>query len=49
MTALKKIELHLHIEGAAPPALIRSLAAEKKQDLNGIFDANGSLLMMRKD
>ena len=42
MTALKKIELHLHIEGAAPPALIRSLAAEKKQDLNGIFDANGA-------
>ena len=30
MTALKKIELHLHIEGAAPPALIRSLGAEKK-------------------
>ena len=42
MTAMKKIELHLHIEGAAPPALIRSLAAEKKQDLSGIFDAQGA-------
>jgi adenosine deaminase len=39
---MKKIELHLHIEGAAPPALIRSLAAEKKQDLSGIFDAQGA-------
>lgn len=42
MSALKKIELHLHIEGAAPPAFIRSIAAEKKQDLCGIFDANGA-------
>ena len=42
MTMMKKIELHLHIEGAAPPAFIRSLAAEKKQDLSGIFDANGA-------
>ena len=42
MSALKKIELHLHIEGAAPPAFIRSIAAEKKQDLSGVFDANGA-------
>lgn len=42
MSALKKIELHLHIEGAAPPGFIRGIAAEKKQDLSGIFDANGA-------
>ena len=42
MTMQKKIELHLHIEGAAPPAFIRGLAAEKKQDLNGIFDESGA-------
>ena len=42
MSALKKIELHLHIEGAAPPGFIRGIAAEKKQDLSGIFDASGA-------
>ncbi|PWJ21177.1 adenosine deaminase [Jannaschia seohaensis] len=36
-----KIELHLHLEGAAPPAFIRGLAAEKKIDLTGVFDARG--------
>ena len=36
-----KIELHLHFEGAAPPAFIRQLAFEKKVDLSGIFDADG--------
>ena len=38
---LPKIELHLHLEGAAPPGLIRSIAAEKHVDLSGIFDAQG--------
>lgn len=38
---LPKIELHLHLEGAAPPALIRAIAAEKRVDLSGIFDARG--------
>lgn len=38
---MKKIELHLHLEGAAPPAFIRSLAARKRTDLSGIFDARG--------
>lgn len=38
---MKKIELHLHLEGAAPPAFIRGLAAEKKVDLGGIFDERG--------
>ncbi len=39
---LPKVELHLHLEGAAPPAFIRGLAAEKRVDLSGIFDAQGA-------
>jgi adenosine deaminase len=39
---LKKLELHLHLEGAAPPAFIRGLAKEKKLDIGGIFDENGA-------
>ncbi|MCE8517898.1 adenosine deaminase [Ruegeria pomeroyi] len=39
---LPKVELHLHHEGAAPPALIRQLAHEKKIDLRGIFKPDGS-------
>ena len=38
---LPKVELHLHLEGAAPPAFIRGLAREKKLDIEGIFDAQG--------
>jgi adenosine deaminase len=41
MIALPKVELHLHLEGAAPPAFIRGLAREKNMDLSGIFDAQG--------
>lgn len=37
-----KIELHLHLEGAAPPAFIRGLAREKHMDLTGIFDDKGN-------
>ena len=37
-----KVELHLHLEGAAPPAFIRSLAKEKKLDLGGLFNEDGS-------
>ncbi|MBM9594633.1 adenosine deaminase [Roseitranquillus sediminis] len=37
-----KVELHLHIEGAAPPAFVRGLAAEKGADLSGIFDERGA-------
>ncbi len=37
-----KIELHLHHEGAAPPAFIRQLAHEKRVDLSGIFKPDGS-------
>ena len=36
-----KIELHLHLEGAAPPSFIRGLAREKSMDLSGIFDDRG--------
>ena len=38
---LPKIELHLHLEGAAPPNFIRQLAFEKNIDLTQIFNANG--------
>lgn len=38
---MKKIELHLHIEGAAPPEFIRALAKEKDVDLGRIFDPHG--------
>ena len=39
---LPKVELHLHLEGAAPPAFIRGLAREKKLDLAGLFDERGN-------
>ena len=42
MKDLPKIELHLHHEGAAPPAFIRGLAKEKGVDLSGIFREDGS-------
>lgn len=40
--AFPKVELHLHLEGAAPPALIRGMAREKGVDISGIFGADGS-------
>ena len=42
MAGDKKIELHLHLEGAAPPAFIRGLAKEKSIDIGGIFDERGN-------
>lgn len=36
-----KVELHLHLEGAAPPGFIRRLAREKSMDLSGLFDERG--------
>lgn len=41
MRDLPKLELHLHLEGGAPPAFIRGLAQEKKVDLSGIFTEDG--------
>jgi adenosine deaminase len=39
---IPKAELHLHLEGAAPPAFVRGLAREKSVDISGIFDAAGN-------
>lgn len=36
-----KVELHLHLEGAAPPSFIRGLASEKGVDLSEIFKEDG--------
>ena len=41
-SARPKVELHLHLEGAAPPALVRDLAAEKGTSLAGLFDERGA-------
>ncbi|SEQ46659.1 adenosine deaminase [Thalassovita taeanensis] len=37
-----KVELHLHHEGAAPPAFIRGLAKEKSVNISGVFAEDGS-------
>jgi adenosine deaminase len=42
VSALPKVELHLHLEGAAPPAFIKGLAQEKRMDLSGLFAPDGS-------
>ena len=42
ITRLPKVELHLHHEGAAPPAFIRGLAREKGVSLEGVFNPDGS-------
>jgi adenosine deaminase len=39
--SLPKVELHLHLEGGAPPAFIAGLAQEKHIDISGIFDEQG--------
>ncbi|MEM8788526.1 MAG: adenosine deaminase [Pseudomonadota bacterium] len=39
---LPKVELHLHLEGAAPPDFIRTLAAEQGLALDGVFNPDGS-------
>ena len=38
---IPKTELHLHLEGAAPPEFIRTLAEEQGIQLEGVFDAAG--------
>lgn len=40
--AFPKVELHLHLEGAAPPKFIAGLAREKGIDIAGIFDEAGN-------
>jgi adenosine deaminase len=39
--SMPKVEIHHHIEGAAPPAFIAGLAREKNIDISRIFDADG--------
>lgn len=39
--AIPKVELHCHIEGAAPPALVRRLAAHHGVDVSRLFDEAG--------
>ncbi len=41
LAALPKTELHLHLEGAAPPDFIRALVAEQGVALEGVFDDAG--------
>ncbi len=38
---LPKVELHLHLEGGAPPSFIAGLAQEKNMDISGIFTPDG--------
>lgn len=38
---LPKIELHHHLEGAAPPALVRDMARARGLDISGIFGPDG--------
>ncbi|WP_319824687.1 adenosine deaminase [Thalassovita sp.] len=40
--AYPKLELHLHLEGAAPAAFIRGLAQEKSINLDGVFNERGT-------
>lgn len=41
MTTIPKVELHLHLEGAAPPEFIRRVADEKRIRLERVFDERG--------
>ena len=40
--SIPKIELHLHLEGAAPPDFIKKLARQKKIEISRIFNSDGS-------
>lgn len=42
--SIPKVEIHVHLEGAAPPDFIRTLAAEKGIILDGVFDDQGAYL-----
>ncbi len=39
---IPRIELHLHLEGAAPPAFVREKAARKNLDISNIFTPDGA-------
>lgn len=39
-----KAELHCHIEGAAPPTLVRRLASQHGIDVSGVIDGNGKYI-----
>lgn len=41
LSVIPLAELHCHIEGAAPPDLVRELAHRNGQDITGLIDANG--------
>ncbi len=41
-SSFPKVELHLHLEGGAPPAFIRGLVKEKSVDISKIFTEDGS-------
>lgn len=41
LQAVPKAELHVHVEGAAAPALVQRLAARHGISLDGLFDARG--------
>ncbi len=41
LKSVPKVELHLHLEGAAPPSFIRGLAQEKSISLDGVFTEDG--------
>lgn len=41
LAAIPKLELHLHLEGAAPPAFIRDRAKRNHIDLSRVFDEQG--------
>lgn len=42
-----KVELHLHLEGAAPPRFIRDLAKRRHIDIGGIFGQDGGYAFKR--
>lgn len=41
LLTVPKAELHCHIEGAAPPSLVKRLAANHRVDVSGVIDGNG--------
>ncbi|SIO44634.1 adenosine deaminase [Rhodovulum sp. ES.010] len=42
LASLPKIELHHHLEGAAPPELVRDMARARGLDISRIFDRHGA-------